>query len=267
MKLQTIKRDIARGGYVAALTMAASVYGSHPVPLPLLRFSRALATYDNPLTPRSGVPILDPAKIEDRDLAWLFEGRGFTEWSLNHDAINFLRRLYLDLQPEAVLEFGSGVSTAVFSYLMRDQIAEGDARLVSVEQSADFAAETMTMLQRAGLEDAPRFVVSGMREDTFDGERVSCYGMSDDFLTGVVADVQPSLIFIDGPFGAGPVRGPILPRLLPYLTVPTTVILDDALRDNEMRILDAWSNLPGVTVKGIHLIRKGMAEISVTPHR
>lgn len=267
MKLQTIKRDIARGGYVAALTMAASVYGSHPVPLPLLRFSRALATYDNPLTPRSGVPILDPAKIEDRDLAWLFEGRGFTEWSLNHDAINFLRRLYLDLQPEAVLEFGSGVSTAVFSYLMRDQIAEGDARLVSVEQSADFAAETMTMLQRAGLEDAPRFVVSGMREDAFDGERVSCYGMSDDFLTGVVADVQPSLIFIDGPFGAGPVRGPILPRLLPYLTVPTTVILDDALRDNEMRILDAWSNLPGVTVKGIHLIRKGMAEISVTPRR
>ena len=265
MKLQTIKRDIARGGYVAALSMAASVYGSHPVPLPLLRFSRSLATYDNPLTPRSGVPILDPAKIEDRDLAWLFEGRAFTEWSLNHDAINFLRRLYLDLQPEGVLEFGSGVSTAVFSYLMRDQIAEGDARLVTVEQSPEFAADTMTMLQRAGLEDAPRFVVSGMMEDTFDGERVSCYGMSDEFLTGVVADLQPSLIFIDGPFGTGPVRGPILPRLLPHLTQPATVILDDALRDNEMRILDGWSKLPGVTVKGIHLIRKGMAEIAVTP--
>ncbi len=265
MNLHTIKHDIARGGYFAALTMAASVYGSNPVPLPLLRFSRSLAAYDNPLTPRKGVPVLDPAKIEDRRLARLFEERNFTEWSLNHDAVNFLRRLYLDLQPDGVLEFGSGVSTVVFAHLMRDQIAAGRARLVSVEQSQDFAADTMTMLQRGGLEDAPRFVVPGMADDRFDGEAVSCYGLSDEFLTETVADLQPSLILIDGPFGAGPVRGPILPRLLPYLTVPTTVILDDALRDNEMRILDAWSKLPVVTVKGVHLIRKGMAEIAVTP--
>ena len=265
MNLHTIKHDIARGGYVAALTMAASVYGSHPVPLPLLRFSRSLATYENPLTPRKGIPVLDPAKIDDRDLAWLFEGQTFDEWSLNHDAINFLRKLYLDLQPDSVLEFGSGVSTAVFAYLMRDQIASDAAQLVSVEQSPEFADKTKAMLGRAGLENAPRFVCPGMAEGQFDGRTVGCYDLHDEFLAEVFSDMRPSLIFIDGPFGVGPVRGPILPRLLPYLNAPTTVILDDALRDNEMRILEVWSNLPSVVVKGVHLIRKGMAEITVTP--
>lgn len=265
MNLHTLKHDLARGGYFAALTMAASVYGRQPIPLPLLRFSRSLASYENPLTPRRGVPILDPAKIDDRDLAWVFEEQAFTEWSLNHDAINFLRKLYLALQPDGVLEFGSGVSTAVFSYLMRDRITEGVAQLVSVEQSPEFADQTGAMLARAGLDHAPRFVCPGMVDGLFDGKTVGCYGLSDGFLADVFSAIQPSLIFIDGPFGVGPVRGPILPRLLPHLKVPATVILDDALRDNEMRILEVWSELPGVHVKGIHLIRKGMAEIAVTP--
>jgi predicted O-methyltransferase YrrM len=265
MNLHSFKRDIARGGYVAALTMAGSIYGSNPVPLPLLRFSRSLATYENPLTPRIGVPVLDPGKIEDQNLGLLFEGLIFDEWSLNHDAINFLRRLYLDLQPDGVLEFGSGVSTVVFSHLIRSQAAMGDVKLFSVEQSPEFADKTRAMLARGGLENIPQFSCPGMTEGIFDGQAVECYDMRDDVLADLFSTVQPSLIFIDGPFGTGPVRGPILPRLLPYLKAPTRVILDDALRDNEMRILDVWDSLPGVTVKGVHLIRKGMAEITVMP--
>jgi hypothetical protein len=121
------------------------------------------------------------------------------------------------------------------------------------------------MLERGGLVDAVQFEFPGTSEDEFEGEVVSCYDLSDEFLERVFSTIQPSLIFIDGPFGAGPVRGPILPRLLPHLNKPTTVILDDSLRDNELKILHSWSRWPDVDVKGIHLIRKGMAEIVVSP--
>jgi predicted O-methyltransferase YrrM len=267
MNLATFKHDLARGGYVAALAVTASVYRANPVPLPLLRFSRSLAAYDNPLTPRKGIPVLQPRKIDDQNLAQVFAGQTFDEWSLNHDAINFLQRLYGALQPAAVLEFGSGVSTAVFAYLNGDRLGVQVPRLISVEQSPEFASKTRALLARSDLEDMAQFECPGMAEQPFDGETVSCYDLSDAFLARVLATIRPSLIFIDGPFGTGPVRGPILPRLLPHLTAPATVILDDALRDNELRILDAWSLLPGVTVKGVHLIRKGMAEIVVQPRQ
>lgn len=265
MSLDTFKRDIARSGYFVALNMAASVYRAHPLPLPLLRFSRSLASYENPLTPRSTVAVLDPDKIDDSGLAEVFKGQAYSEWSLNHVAINYLRRLYLDLQPDSVLEFGSGVSTAVFAYLMREGFSAGSKHLVSVEQSSEFADGTRSLLKRSGLERYVQFETPGMAETYFDGDPVESYDLTDGFLARLFSTIQPSLILIDGPFGAGPVRGPVLPRLLPYLREPATVILDDALRDNEMRILHAWSKLPGVTVKGVHLIRKGMAEISVRP--
>jgi predicted O-methyltransferase YrrM len=194
-----------------------------------------------------------------------FEGETFDEWSLNHEAINLLRQRFLQIRPDSVLEFGSGVSTVVFSHLLRQQFADDATRLFSVEQSADFAGRTETLLARAGTRKTVQFEFPGMADDEFEGEVVSSYNLSDAVLGRIFSAIQPSLIFIDGPFGTGPVRGTVLPRILPYLTRPTTVILDDALRDNEMKILAAWSALPGVSVKGISLIRKGMAEITVTP--
>jgi predicted O-methyltransferase YrrM len=265
MRLETIRQEVARGGYVAAMMVTASLYGDRPVPLPLLRFGRSLARFENPLTPRRTVPVLDPGGIEHAGLRRVFEGESFDEWSLDDQAINLLRRRFLEIRPDSVLEFGSGVSTAVFSYLLRERFADDAVRLVSVEQSAEFVGRTEALLARAGTRGAVQFEFPGMTAQAFAGATVSSYDLDDALLARVFSAIQPSLIFIDGPFGAGPVRGPVLPRILPWLTRPATVILDDALRDNEMRILDSWSALPGVTVKGISLIRKGLAEIAVVP--
>ncbi len=265
MKLNAIGHEVARGGYVAAMMMAASVFRDKPLPLPLLRFGRSLAPFDNALTPRKAVSVLEPRLIDDSGMRRAFEGKTFDEWSLDHEAINRLRQRFLQIGPDSVLEFGSGVSTVVFSYLLRERFADDAPRLVSVEQSADFAGRTETLLARSGSRKAVQFEFPGMADYEFEGETVSSYNLSDEVLGRVFSAIRPSLIFIDGPFGAGPVRAPVLPRILPYLTWPATVILDDALRDNEMRILEAWSALPGVSVKGISLIRKGLAELTVTP--
>jgi hypothetical protein len=265
MKLNAIGHEVARGSCVAAMMLATSVFRDKPVPLPLLRFGRSLVPIDNALTPRKGISVLDPRLIDDVDLRRAFEGESFDEWSLNHEAINLLRRLFLQVRPDSVLEFGSGVSTVVFSHLLRQQFADDATRLISVEQSPDFAGRTETLLARAGTRKTVQFEFPGMAEHEFDGEMVSSYDLSNEVLGRIFSAIQPSLIFIDGPFGTGPVRGPVLPLILPYLTRPATVILDDALRDNEMRILNAWSRLPGVSVKGISLIRKGLAELTVIP--
>lgn len=265
MNLHAITHEVARGGYVAAMMVAASVFRDKPVPLPLLRFGRLLAPFDNALTPRKAISVLDPRRIDDIDMRRAFEGEVFDEWSLNHEAINLLRQRFLQIRPDSVLEFGSGVSTVVFSHLLRQRFADDAVRLISVEQSAEFAARTETLLARAGSRKTVQFEFPGMADQFFDGATVSSYDLSDEVLGRVFSAIQPSLIFIDGPFGTGPVRGPVLPRILPYLTRPTTVILDDALRDNEMRILEAWTALPGVSVMGVSLIRKGLAELTVTP--
>jgi predicted O-methyltransferase YrrM len=265
MKLNAIGHEVARSGYVAAMMVATSVFRDKPVPLPLLRFGRSIAPIDNALTPRKGIPVLDPRLIDDVGMRRAFEGEVFDEWSLNHEAINLLRRRFLQIRPDSVLEFGSGVSTVVFSHLLRQHFADDAQRLISVEQSADFAGRTETLLARAGTRKSVQFEFPGVADYDFEGEMVSSYDLRDDVLGRIFSAIQPSLIFIDGPFGTGPVRGPVLPRILPYLTRPATVILDDALRDNEMKILKAWSRLPGVSVKGISLIRKGLAEITVIP--
>ena len=265
MKLHAIRHEVARGGYVAAMTVAASVFRDKPVPLPLLRFGRSIAPFDNALTPRKGIAVLDPRLIDDAGMRRAFEGEAFDEWSLNHEAINLLHQRVLQIRPDSVLEFGSGVSTVVFSYLLRQHFADDAVRVISVEQNADFAARTEALLARAGSRKTVQFEFPGMAHQAFEGEPVSSYDLGDEILGRVFSAIQPSLIFIDGPFGMGPVRGPVLPRILPYLTRPTTVILDDALRDNEMKILEAWAALPGVSVKGISLIRKGLAELTVTP--
>ena len=263
MKLHAIRHEVARSGYVAAMTVAASVFRDKPVPLPLLRFGRSIAPFDNALTPRKGIAVLDPRLIDDVGMRRAFEGEAFDEWSLNHEAINLLRQRVLQIWPHSVLEFGSGVSTVVFSYLLRQHFADDAVRVISVEQNADFAARTETLLLRAPDRERRCNSSPGTAHQAFEGEPVSSsYDLGDEILGAGVLGHSAIADLHRRALRQGPGARARAAANPPHPTRPTTVILDDALRDNEMKILEAWAALPGVSVKGISLIRKGLAELT-----
>ena len=50
-----------------------------------------------------------------------------------------------------------------------------------------------------------------------------------------------------------------LPQLAPLCAAGAKWFLDDSLRDGELRALQVWANLPGITVQGIYPLGKGLA--------
>ena len=260
---ETLRDDIWRRGYLSygMAKAAATIWRNQPIPFPIINLARALTPNRNPLWPRGGVVIMDPARIEDPVLRALLTGRKFGVWGVNHDVVSHLDRLCTRLNPRAVLEFGSGTSTLVFARHFARRGITGRA-VFSIDQDERYAADTRRDLAALGLGGIAEVTVAAMGPASFDGRPVQAFQLSADLLDRVDWPAV-DLVFIDGPFGDGPVRGPILPAILRRLRRGARVILDDALRDNELRILALWDRLSDVRVAGIRHLRAGMAEIEI----
>jgi hypothetical protein len=146
-------------------------------------------------------------------------------------------------RPAVVLELGSGTSTV---WLHRALSRHGAGRLVSVDHDAQFLGVTRDWLAR---ESGP--VVSEVRHAPLEamqvnGRLATWYQLSafDD-----ITDVE--MLIVDGPPQAvgSLARFPALPLLVDRLASPAWVILDDAERPDERRIVEAWlEEIPGLSV-------------------
>lgn len=156
-------------------------------------------------------------------------------WAASPDFLLELARHVRHERPGAILECSSGSSTLV---LARSCELNGAGHVFSLEHDEHYAIKTRQMLAEQNLTEwatvihAPLVFVSGHDQPWYDP---NC----------IPSDRQPfDMIVIDGPpADTSPLaRHPALSMLDSYISVGTSVFLDDADRKGEQEILRRWES-------------------------
>jgi hypothetical protein len=184
---------------------------------------------------------------------------GEDRFALGTEALNLLDERVKQLRPNAILEFGSGVSTCVLAARMAEIHGEDGPRVFSVDESESYLAKTHQMLEHAGLERCVRLAHREVHEQVICGQATACYAIDDAFLRRFLETV-PDLLLVDGPSGGGTVRFGTLPLVLGHTSVPCTFFLDDALREEEIQVAALWRKLKGVEYAAVHVVGHGLLE-------
>jgi predicted O-methyltransferase YrrM len=238
------------------LRVVKSRRGTKPVPLWLVRAIRTVGSGTSPLAPHSRPA--SSSKIGSAELGRLLEGVELGTWALGPRSIDALVELVAVLRPARIMEFGSGSSTVVLAWAIRQACGPGDTpRIISIEQDAGQAARTEGLLRGAGLDGEAVVFVAPLGEQEVEGHTTICYQLPDamaDAFGGRLAD----LVVIDGPAGPAGVRFGTLPLARPFARPGAAFVLDDALRDGELDVARRWARLPWVHIAGIRLIDKGI---------
>jgi predicted O-methyltransferase YrrM len=147
---------------------------------------------------------------------------------------------------ERILECGSGISTRYIARLL----AERGGRVVSLEHDPNWAGFVERELESEGLGDRARIVLAPL-----EAHRVALEGMPWYRETVVREAVEAlggpiDLLLVDGPPAGRPEieqsRYPALPVLAESLAPGAVVILDDASRPGERRVLERWGEESGI---------------------
>nr|WP_231748074.1 class I SAM-dependent methyltransferase [Auraticoccus cholistanensis] len=137
-------------------------------------------------------------------------------------------------RPGLVVECGSGTSTLWLGHAVRQL---GHGRIVALEHAPEYAEHVRSMIRRHGLQEWATVVDAPLVTRQVDGEErvwYSAHGTND------LQDID--VLVVDGPPKAvgDLARFPALPLLENQLAADAVVILDDAGREDERRVVDRW---------------------------
>jgi len=174
------------------------------------------------------------------DLSFLAQVPADDGWACAPELLRLLHALVVTLQPRHVLEFGSGVSTAVLAHAAAEV---GECAVTSVDNDSRFVTETSLLLDRGApvsLQLAP--IVA----------RVHAGRLGASYLVdpSLFASSRPAdLILVDGPPQVLGGRATMLPAALEYAQCGSIVLFDDADRDGERDALASWERILGAAVE------------------
>jgi hypothetical protein len=183
-------------------------------------------------------------------------------WALEAETLATVANLVRRERPNAILELGSGTSTVLLAWLLRHLYGDrAQGRLLSLDEDPLRAARTLAALDARGLSAIAS--VHRIPLGTSPDNQVSCYLPTQPVRRALDAS-PPQLILADGPSlrsGASRVGAIALAR--PYLRDRALLRLDDAFRDAELLVAEAWSREPGVSVAGIAVVGRGLLVATV----
>jgi len=247
------RRKFVRRG----VRMLRALYGDRPAPLAWWRRLRAKARRIAPgpdaLTFRKRRYVRRVARLEDPTLRELLAGDPLGEFALDVGSINLLGRRFERDRPTAVLQCGAGASTlALAHFARRRRLAGGSCVVVAIEEGARVRDAVNTRLERAGLADVAHVVLAPL-----DGEGRYRFDASE---TARLAGGAFDWVVVEGPISANGRPERVLPDVTPLCADGATWFVDDAFRDAQWDLLDAWARTPGVEVRGIFaIVGKGLA--------
>lgn len=154
------------------------------------------------------------------------------DWRIGDDLLLLILDEIERARPEAVVELGSGLSTAVIAQALERQ---GTGHLWSVEADAAYAEETLEDVARLGLGHRVTLIEAAL--EPYDN-RTQWYDRA--ALTGLPHRID--LLLIDGPphhAGKTP-RHPAGPELFASVAPDGLVVLDDGRRQKEKKTLRLW---------------------------
>jgi predicted O-methyltransferase YrrM len=175
------------------------------------------------------------------DLSFLPDGTASNGWAAAPDLLRLLYALVLEVHPQHVVEFGSGVSTAVLAHAAR----EAQTTVVtSVEHDPKFAKQTLDLIgddaDVVSMQTAPLVA------------RVRAGRLSPSYLVDPsrLASTAPAdLVLVDGPPQILGGRGGMLPHALEYAQCGSVVLFDDADREEECASLESWKRQLGNAIE------------------
>ena len=180
------------------------------------------------------------------------------EYALAWEAMQFVARLVEIVQPQHMIEFGSGRSTVVLAELNR----RSGGRLLSFDHNRKFAAQSASALNTRGLSHTATVVYRPLALRRYGLKVLPVYRIAwhqfPDFNRCEVA-------LVDGPPGwIG--REAVLYELFPRIAVGGWIVVDDINRRPEQRWLETWkaSFGPALEISVFARIGEGVAVLRKT---
>ncbi len=155
------------------------------------------------------------------------------KWSAAPDFLERIVDYVLEAKPEVLVECGSGMTTVM---LACSCAGNGRGHLYSLENGADYAANSRAAIARYGLEHQATVLHAPLVAQRAGGRDFQWYA-----LEGLRASAIDMLV-IDGPPGfiQQHSRYPALPLLFDRLADGCMVFLDDAARPDERELVAMW---------------------------
>lgn len=183
-------------------------------------------------------------------------------WATSPDVLLRLHAHIMATRPRVIVEFGSGASTMVIADALRQN---GVGKLISIEHSDHYGAQTLGTLQAESLEGWVDLRIGeleaweGEHLNPADAEKPSrWYPLS--LLEGVE---NVDLLWVDGPPGATCLfsRYPALPALADKLSPNAEVWMDDTIRQEEKDICERWAKDHGFELE-YYSLEKGLGRLT-----
>jgi len=158
-------------------------------------------------------------------------------WAASPDFLCEVASRILQDKPKLVVEASSGVSTVVIAYCLRMN-GEG-GRVISLEHDEHYASVTRKQLKIHDLEEFSTVAYSPLIAHDLDGKQYRWYEAS-----AIPESAEIDLLVVDGPPAKSDcdveTRFPALPLLISRLSIGSTVIMDDVIRQGEKQIVQEW---------------------------
>lgn len=178
-------------------------------------------------------------------------------WAVTPDLGLMLVSAVFEENPLTIVECGSGSSTLLMAYVLREL---GAGHIFSLEHDVPSKERTEAMLRRHGVDDRVTVLHAPLCEHSLNGEKFQWYDTS-----SLPSFEAIDLVFVDGPpsFRRDFARYPALPTFWPKLRSGGLVFLDDSARPGERRVVERWkAEFPAATYrvedtqKGTVVLRK-----------
>lgn len=177
--------------------------------------------------------------------------------TLGLETLRFISTLIDLVQPRFILEYGSGLSTLLFSKQLANA---GDAIVYSIDNSEFYLNKTRESL--SGQSNVKLFCCP-IRPYQHKFKRFLTYDVS--YLQHLPQGRAPDMILIDGPLGHRYGREAALYQVAPFISPETLILLDDANREPEQTAIANWHKVWGDALDIVHFpdLKKGLAILQI----
>jgi hypothetical protein len=198
---------------------------------------------------------IDSSKLRTQELREILPPGSLSAWTLDVRTIDLLWECLRQERPSTILECGAGVSTLIFTTYA--SLTSPMPFVLSFEQDDDYRRDLERRLVARNVQRNVRIIHVPVEES-------GRYRFDDAAIERALAGRRADLLLIDGPSGPPGCRDSTLPALARFCRSGARWFLDDAFRDGELKVLEAWSNVRGFVVEGIVPVAKGLATGTVT---
>ncbi|WP_420427861.1 class I SAM-dependent methyltransferase [Algiphilus sp.] len=174
---------------------------------------------------------MDVRRLIDRQAMPLPPSGG---WAASADFVALIGETLKSHRPRHVMELGSGLSTVFLAEMLS---ADSGTHLTSLDHDPMYAEQTRARLRVRGLDSQVRVVDAPLQPVELSQGSYRWYALPKNFECPPI-----DLLIVDGPPSATcPMsRYPALPLLAPFLSQDCIILVDDADRPDEKKMVAQW---------------------------